>query len=111
VTWIDRHAASLVAHRGLWIAVVLAIALAVVAVGVYLPRVVADATLCLAIALSLAFWVVGQDFGTLFTNGATDLNSGPLLVLLAVAYWQRPVPEPAPDAAAPEATAAFAGGG
>jgi hypothetical protein len=87
---INRHAATLVAQRGLGVAVALAVTLAVVAVGVYLPRRVANATLGLAILLSLAFWVVGQDFGTLFTNGATDLNSGPLLVLLALAYWQRP---------------------
>ena len=39
--------------------------------------------------LALCFWVVGQNFGALFTNGATDVNSGPLLVLLAVAYWDR----------------------
>jgi hypothetical protein len=90
MAWLDRHAATLVAQRGLGVAVALAVALAVVAVGVFLPRVVANATVCLAILLSLAFWVVGQDFGTLFTNGATDVNSGPLLVLIALAYWQRP---------------------
>jgi hypothetical protein len=43
--------------------------------------------------ISLVIWVVGQDFGMLFTNGATDVNSGPLLALLSLAYWnRRPVP-------------------
>ena len=47
----------------------------------------------LAIGLSLAFWVIGENFGTLFTSGGTDVNSGPLLVLLSIAYWgARPKP-------------------
>lgn len=39
--------------------------------------------------LSTAFWVVGQNFGTIFSGQATDLNSGPLLVLLALLLWPR----------------------
>lgn len=39
----------------------------------------------LAIALNIAYWVIGQGFGGVFyTNSATDLNSGPLFVLLAL---------------------------
>jgi hypothetical protein len=88
VAWMDRHAASGVDHRGLVLTVVLAVVLAIVAVGVYLPRHAANTTLVLAIVLGLLFWVVGQNFGALFTNGATDVNSGPLLVLLGFAYWR-----------------------
>jgi hypothetical protein len=41
--------------------------------------------LVLAIALNLGYWVIGQGFGGVFyTNSATDLNSGPLFVLLAL---------------------------
>lgn len=41
--------------------------------------------LALAIALSLGYWVIGQGFGGAFyTNSATDLNSGPLFVLLSL---------------------------
>ena len=32
-------------------------------------------------------WVVGQAFGAILAGGATDPNSGPLLALLALAYW------------------------
>lgn len=87
---LDRHASDLVAHRGLAVAVVLAVLLALVAVGAYFPPAAADATLVVAMVLAMAFWVVGQNFGSLFTNGGTDLNAGPLLVLLAVAYWRLP---------------------
>jgi hypothetical protein len=89
VVWIDRHSASLVDHHGLGSMVVVAVLLAVVAIGVLLPPPAANATLVVAVVLALCFWVVGQNFGALFTNGATDVNSGPLLVLLAVAYWDR----------------------
>ncbi len=92
VAWIDHHAASVVDHRGLAVTVVLAILLLVVAVGTYLPPSWANATVALAVVIGLAFWVVGENFGALFTNGATDVNSGPLLILLAVSYWRRTPP-------------------
>ncbi len=55
--------------------------------GVYLPAPLARATLILAIVLTAVIWVVGEAFGTILTGGATDPNSGPLLALLALAYW------------------------
>lgn len=88
VAWIDHHAASLVEHRGLAVMVVLAVLLLVVAVGTYLPGSLANATVALAALIGLTFWVVGENFGALFTNGATDVNSGPLLIVLAVSYWR-----------------------
>ncbi|MGA8726486.1 MAG: hypothetical protein WB565_15750 [Acidimicrobiales bacterium] len=90
VGWIDRHAANLVDHRGLVVTVTLSVLLAIVAVGTYLPKSLANATIVLAGVLALAFWVVGENFGALFTNGATDVNSGPLLLLLAACYWRLP---------------------
>ena len=87
LSWINRGAASLLAGHGLVASVILAALLAVVAVGVYLPAPLARATLVLAIVVSVAIWVVGQDLGTILAGGATDVNSGPLLVLLALAYW------------------------
>jgi hypothetical protein len=88
VAWIDRHAASLVDHRGLSVMVVLAILLLIVAFGVYLPKWAANGAVALGGAIALVLWVVGQNLGALFTNGATDVNSGPLLILLAAAYWR-----------------------
>jgi hypothetical protein len=34
----------------------------------------------------VAIWVA-QDFGELLTGQATDPNSGPLLIVLAAAFW------------------------
>ena len=41
------------------------------------------AFLWVSVLLSAAFWVLGQGFGGVLTGRATDLNSGPLLILLA----------------------------
>lgn len=68
----------------------LAVLMLVVAGGVFLPPVLADVTLVVGAAIGLVIWVVGENFGALFTNGATDLNSGPLLVLLVALYWRSP---------------------
>jgi hypothetical protein len=84
---IERGGASLVANQGLAASVVLAVALAVIAVGVYLPRPFARATLVLAIVVALVIWVVAEALGGILAGGGTDPNSGPLLVLLALAYW------------------------
>ena len=32
-------------------------------------------------------WVFGEALGRILTGGGTDPNSGPLLILLALAYW------------------------
>jgi hypothetical protein len=84
---IDRGAASLVAGQDLAASVVLAVALAVIAAGVYLPPAATRAVLVLAVVVSLVIWVVGEGLGMILAGGATDPNSGPLLALLALAYW------------------------
>src|SRR2546429_9345961 len=43
--------------------------------------------LSLAIGLALAAWVVFQNFGGIYTGAATDVGTGPVLILLALAYW------------------------
>ncbi|MGH3069015.1 MAG: hypothetical protein ACRDMI_10585 [Streptosporangiaceae bacterium] len=100
---IDRNAALLVAHQGLAASIVLAAALALIAVGVYLPAPAAKSTLVLAIVVATVIWVVGEAFGTILTGGGTDPNSGPLLALLALTYWpaRTTVTAPARTTAAP----------
>jgi hypothetical protein len=97
-----RGAAALVTGADLATSVGLAVALAVVAVGIWLPAAVARATLLLAITVALVIWVFAQGLGGILAGGATDPNSGPLLALLALAYW----PARAAGKAAPKGTAA-----
>jgi hypothetical protein len=83
----DRNAASLFAGQGTTVAVILAVALGLVAVGVFLPVPAARAALVLAVVIAAFIWVVGENFGAILAGSGTDPNTGPLLVLLAAAYW------------------------
>jgi len=82
-----RGAASLVAGQGLATSVAFAVAFAVIAAGVHLPVRAARVTLVLAFVLAAALWLFVQALGGLLASGATDPESGPLLALLALAYW------------------------
>ena len=84
---LERNAAALVAHQGLTASIMLAAALALVAAGVYLPGPAARGALILAVLVAAVIWVFGQAFGAILAGGATDPNSGLLLILLALAYW------------------------
>jgi hypothetical protein len=83
----DAGAARLIADHQIAVALTLAALLAIIAFGVFLPASAARTTLTLAFIVALATWVVGQNFGGIFVGTSTDPNTGPLLVLLAAAYW------------------------
>ena len=84
---LDHHVANLLAHRGLGFSVGLAAILGIIAVGVFLPAGLARVTVVLALVLGAGIWVLGENFGGIFTGSGTDPNSGPLLMLIAAAYW------------------------
>jgi hypothetical protein len=84
---LENHAAALVAHHGLAVSVALAVLLAVIAIGVFLPAPAARTAIVVAVVVSGAIWIIGQALGEIFTRGGTDPNSGPLLILLALAFW------------------------
>ena len=47
--------------------------------------------LSLGIAVSVVFWIVGQGLGGVFTGEATDVGTAPLMILIAVLMWRRPL--------------------
>jgi hypothetical protein len=71
---------------GDWFTPLLAIVMLLIGMGVYWKP-IRKVTLILGIIVSLIFWVVGQSLGTYYTGLATDPNSGPLIVLLAIAIF------------------------
>jgi hypothetical protein len=87
--WLAKFENSVGNHtqgHGTTIAVVLAVVSLAVAIGVWTP--LRWPALVVGIAVSLAYWVLGQDLGGPFWIGdATDVNAGPLFVLLAVALF------------------------
>jgi hypothetical protein len=83
----DHGLASLLAGRGLAVSLVLALACVAVALAglVAVPSLV-RAALVVALVLAAGIWLT-QDFGGVFTAQGTDVNSGPLVALLAWTYW------------------------
>ena len=88
---LDRGTASPLAGRGTGVSVGLAVLFVVIAAGGYLPGRGARATVALAAAVALLIWVAGENFGGILAGSGTDPNTGPVLVLLAAAYWPRRV--------------------
>jgi hypothetical protein len=86
---LDRGTASLLVGRGTGVSVVLALVFVVIAAGIYLPGRGARAAAALAAAVALLIWLAGENFGGILAGSGTDPNTGPVLVLLAAAYWPR----------------------
>jgi hypothetical protein len=99
---LDHAVAGLLAGQGLTASIVIAAVCAVLAAGIFLPAPGARVTVALAVLVAAVLWVIGQDFGAIFTGSATDPNSGPLLALLAAAYWPARGPGPGPASPATE---------
>jgi len=88
-SWIaalDRGAATAVGAHGTVISLTAAAVFIGIAAGVNFPATIRPA-LVLGIIAALVLWVIGEDLGGILTGHATDPNSGPLLVLVAVACW------------------------
>ncbi len=79
----ETSVASATKGNGGTIAILLAVASVVIAAGVWTR--LRPVALGAGIVLALAYWVLGQSMGGPFWVGnATDVNSGPLFVLLAI---------------------------
>lgn len=78
------HIASTIGDNGAYVVaiVVVAVLLALAALVPGLPRRAAAVGGGL---LALVIWAFAQDFGNIFSGSSTDPNSGPLLILMAVA--------------------------
>jgi hypothetical protein len=85
-SWPVTHLAGLLAGQGLLTACLLAAAFAVTALGAWGRAPAARTAIVLAFVLAAFGWLA-QGLGGLFTGGSTDPGSGPLLALLALAYW------------------------
>jgi hypothetical protein len=88
--------AALTAHRGLAVSIVLAVVFGLIALAVYLPAPALRVALAAAVVVSLLIWIPGQALGGILAGGMTDPNSGPLLLLVALAYWPARTGEAAP---------------
>lgn len=104
----ELHLAVSVAHLGRLaagsITAVMVAAFAAIGVGGLHTGRARRPALAAGAAAGLVFWVLCQGFGGLSTGSATDPNTGPLLVLFAVAVAAVTAQVPSPGARAPHAT-------
>jgi hypothetical protein len=98
---IQNHLASASKGGGVPIAFVLAAFSAAIAVAVVRGW-HARAFLWFSIVLNLLYWVIPQGLGGVFAGGATDVDSGPLFILLAAAMFALLPTEPRAGVAGPE---------
>jgi hypothetical protein len=84
---INRHSAAALAHHGTEVSIGLAIGFALIGLAVFGGTHIARSGLLVAAVFATLIWVVAQDLGEIATGEATDPNTGPLLILLAAAYW------------------------
>jgi hypothetical protein len=94
---IDTHTANFLQNRGLAASIAIAGLLVLVALRAVAPDSLAKGSIVLGVVAAAGIWVVGEDFGTILAGGATDPNSGPLLIVLALAYWPRRAVATAPS--------------
>ncbi|MGO9961248.1 MAG: hypothetical protein ACLP50_35620, partial [Solirubrobacteraceae bacterium] len=80
---LQSDAAGAVVHSGMTITVLLAVVSAAIAFSILRVR-GARIALFVAVALSLVFWVLAEGMGGLFTGQATDVGTGPLMILIAI---------------------------
>jgi hypothetical protein len=90
--WIDSHAASALAHQGLAASIVLAAVFAIIAAGMYVS---ARSVIIAALVITVALWLA-QGLGGIFTGMGTDVESAPLLALVALAFWPSATASEAP---------------
>ena len=86
---IDHGTAALAVQHGQQASAMLAIVCEVVAIAIFLPPPAARFAVIFATATAMFIWVIGENFGAIFTGTATDPGTGPLLALLAITYWPR----------------------
>jgi hypothetical protein len=81
---LDRSLATWTAHHGTTVVVPLVVAEALIGLAA-LSRKSRGPAVATGLVLALAIWVVGQDFGQLYSGHATDPSTAPLIALMAIA--------------------------
>ena len=111
LAWLDTHGAGILTRHGPAASILLAAVLAAIALTPLTlarpprsarparpgrPPRLARAAILLALAVAATLWLA-QGLGGIFTGTGTDPGTGPLLALLALAYWRCAAPlGPAP---------------
>lgn len=98
---LDRWSQPVLLHDGTAVAVLFALLCVVVGACVYFAPALMQAVLVVAFIVFALIWVTIQNLGGVLAGGATDPNSGLLVLLFIVAYW--PLPAAFESGSAPSA--------
>jgi hypothetical protein len=83
---VDHNVAAAVGDHGTLLSILLATIFAAIAAGVFRVGTTRPA-LVTGIVIAMLIWLAGENVGGIFTGHGTDPNTGPLLILLAAAFW------------------------
>jgi len=101
---VDKLSAAAFLHHGTTLAILLAVVCIATAASVFLPPPATQVILVVTMAVFALIWVAVQNLGGILAGGATDPNSGLLVIILALTYWPQSVgstPISAPTAPTP----------
>lgn len=84
---LDRYSSALLLHDGTGLAIALAALCALLASSAFLRPWCLELAIVAAVSVFAFIWVAIQDLGGILAGGATDPNSGPLVILFALCYW------------------------
>jgi hypothetical protein len=87
LTHIDKVSESFFLHHGGTAAVLLAVMCVVAGLSVYISPSFTQFMIVMVIVVFAIIWIAVQNLGGILAGGATDPNSGPLIILLALIYW------------------------
>lgn len=91
---IDRISSTFLLHHGTPVAVLLAAVCVLAAGSIYLSPGALRLMIVVVAVTFAVIWIAVQNLGGILAGGATDPNSGPLVVLFALLYWPKD-PRPA----------------
>ena len=91
---VDKASEMAFLHDGTTLAILLAVLCVVVAAAVFLPPAATQVILVVAIGVFAVIWVAVQNLGGILAGGATDPNSGLLVIILALLYWPQTAGRP-----------------
>jgi hypothetical protein len=83
----DRFSAAFLVNHGTAAAIVMAALCFLAALAIYLPAAYTQTAIVSIVVAFTLIWVLVQNFGGILAGDATDPNSGPLVIVFALAYW------------------------
>ncbi len=90
ISTMQSHFANFIASQSHNIVFVILVCYLLLAGSVLMNSKIRSIGIYLGILLALFFWIIGQNFGGIFVGTATDLNSGPLVILMLLGLRASP---------------------